>query len=296
VKGLSIAPLTPADAARIAHVCRASERHDDGEALVTEEDFVAAFKRPSMDPERHTIGVRDGDAVVAVGLLYGERDAFVHVLPSHRGRGIGSRLLRWTQEAGRAAGKSRSCQRLSENQRAAAALLEADGYERSWEDWIFEIELEREPDPPLLPPGYAIRGFVEDRDGRDVHRVLEEAFAEWPDAEDETFEDWAAETLGRPRFAPELVGAVVQGDEVVGAAVMIDEDEPVMWVAQLAVARAHRGRGLARALIVHAYGIAWRSGSRHVRLATDARTGARGLYEHVGMRVTRTSWEYTKPL
>jgi GNAT superfamily N-acetyltransferase len=218
------------------------------------------------------------------------------VLPSHRGRGIGSRLLRWTQEAGRAAGKSRSCQRLSENEHAAVALLEADGYERSWEDWMFDIELEREPDPPRLPPGYAIRGFVAGRDGRAVHGVVEEAFAEWPDAEAETFADWEAETLGRPGFAPELVGAVVQGDDVVGAAVMIDEEEPVIWVAQLAVARPHRGRGLARALLVHAFGIAWRSGRRHVRLATDGRTGARGLYEHVGMHVTRTAWEYTKQL
>ena len=76
----------------------------------------------------------------------------MHVLPSHRGRGIGAWLLRWTQDAGRAAGRSRSCQKLSENEHAAMALLEADGYERRWEDWIFDIELEREPDPPRCRP------------------------------------------------------------------------------------------------------------------------------------------------
>ena len=39
-----------------------------------------------MDLERHTVGVRDGDALVALALLHGERQAFVCVLSSHRGR------------------------------------------------------------------------------------------------------------------------------------------------------------------------------------------------------------------
>jgi ribosomal protein S18 acetylase RimI-like enzyme len=295
VKDLATAPLTAGDAGAVAQVWRACEIHDDGEALFTEEDFVSACLRPSMDVQRDTVGVRDGDAIVAVGLLLGERDAFVHVLPSHRGRGIGCRLLRWTEDAGRAAGRSRTCQRLSENEHAAMALLESEGYERGWEDWIFGIELEREPGPPLLPPGDAIRAFIPGRDDRDVFRVIEDAFAEWPDAEESKFEDWSAQALGRPGFVPEHIGVVVHGAQAVGAALLIAEDDGV-WVAQLAVARAARGRGLARALLVRAFGIAWRSGRRHVSLATDARTGARGLYEHVGMRVTRTAWEYAKLL
>jgi len=193
------------------------------------------------------------------------------------------------------AGRDRSCQTLSENEHAAIALLEAAGYARRWEDWIFDIELEREPDPPTLPSGYSIRAFAPGRDDRDVHRVIEDAFGEWPDARAETFEDWAAETLGRPGFAPEHIGTVVHAEEIVAAAVLLD-DEDRLWVLQLAVARDHRGRGLARGLLVHAFGIAWRAGHRRCGLATDSRTGARGLYEHVGMRVTRTPWEYGKLL
>jgi GNAT superfamily N-acetyltransferase len=295
VKGFSTAPLVPADAGEVTRVWRACEVHDDGRALFTEEDFVAVLKRPSMDLARDTVGVRDGEALVALAMLFGERDAFACVLPSHRGRGIGSWLLRWTQDAGRASGRSRSCQTLSENEHAARTLLEADGYERAWEDWIFDIELEHEPDPPLLPAGYAIREFVPGRDDRAVHAVIETAFREWPDAEEEKFEDWAAETLGRPGFAPEHIGTVVHDGEIAGAAVLI-HDEGGLWVGQLAVASEHRGRGLARALLVHAFAIAWRAGVRHVGLTTDSRTGARALYEHVGMRVTRTSWEYAKLL
>jgi mycothiol synthase len=295
MEGFTTAPLTPEDAAGATRVFRESEIEADGEALFTEEDLVAASKRPSMDLERHTVGVRDGEQLVGVAMLYGERDAYVAVLPSHRGRGIGAWLLRWTQDATRAKGGTRTCQPVSENSPDARALLEADGYERSWEDWIFDIELEREPDPPQLPPGYAIRECVRDRDARAVYRVVDDAFGEWPDAEQDTFEDWAAETFERPGFLPEHIATVVHGEEIVGVATLI-QDEDTIWVVQLAVAREHRGRGLARALLVHSFGVGWRAGLRHCGLSTDSRTGARGLYEHVGMRVTRTFWEYGKLL
>ena len=193
------------------------------------------------------------------------------------------------------AGRARTTQTLTENEHAALALLEAGGYERQWEEWTFDLELEREPDPPRLPPGYAFRDFDAGRDDRAVYRVIDEAFAEWPDAEEGTFEDWAADALGRPGFVPEHIGAVVHGDEIVGVAVLVHEDD-VFWVGQLAVERGHRGRGLARALLVHAFVLAWRSGVRRCGLFTDSRTGARGLYERVGMRVIRTAWVYSKAL
>ena len=40
------------------HAC---ELHDDGKALVTEEDFVTVLQRPSLDFERDTVAVRDGE-------------------------------------------------------------------------------------------------------------------------------------------------------------------------------------------------------------------------------------------
>jgi GNAT superfamily N-acetyltransferase len=295
MEGLTTAPLTRQDSAAVAHVWRASELHDDGEAMFTEEDFVVACERPSMDLERHTIGVRDGDELVALAMLFGERSVFAHVHPSHRGRGIGAWLLRWTEDAARAVGHDRVSQTVSENEHAARALLEAAGYEPSWEDWLFRIELDREPDPPRLPAGYALREFVRGRDDRAVYEVVDKAFAEWPDHEPETFEDWAAGTFLREGFVPELIATVVQGEAIVGAAVMLREADD-LFVAQLAVARPHRGRGLARALLVQSFATAWRAGLRGVELGTDSRTGARGLYEHVGMRVKRTFREYQKAL
>jgi mycothiol synthase len=289
------APLSQDDAAEVTRVWRAGELHDDGVALFTEEDFIGAWQRPSFDFARDSLGVRDGGSLVAFAMMFGRRDVFVSVLPSHRGRGLGTSLMRWSQEAGRAAGHEVTHQMVSEKAHAAAALLEADGYERKWEGWILDVELDAEPGPPQPPDGYAIRDFVPGRDDRDAYRVIEDAFGEWSEHEPDTYEDWVAETLGRPGFVPEHIALVTHGDEVVGAAVLV-EDDAATWVGQLAVERAHRGRGLGRALLQHAFGVAWRRPTRRCALATDSRTGARGLYEHVGMKVRRAHAEYAKLL
>ena len=293
--GLHCAPLGPGDRAAVTSLWRACEVHDDGEALFTEEDFIVTMQRPSLDVARHTIGVRAGEALVAQAVMLGERDVFACVAPAHRGLGIGRWLLDWTQAAGRAAGYAVTSQSVSVRNATAIALLEGDGYDARWSAWIFDVEHARAPDPPLLPPGYAIRAFVPGSDDRTVHQVTEGAFSEWPEYDPDTFEDWAAETVQRPGFAPDQIALAVRGEEVAGAMVLLDEERG-MWVSQLAVVRAHRRRGLAHALLAHAFGVSWRAGHRHTGLATDSRTGARGLYEQVGMTVTRTFAAYAKPL
>jgi mycothiol synthase len=293
--GLRAAPLSAADASAVTAVWAACEQHDDGRVEVTHEDIVGIFGRPSLETGRDTVALCDGDALVAFAIRLFSRLTFVHVLPSHRGRGIGTWLMRWSQDAARAAGSDVTGQALSEFEHAARALLESDGYVRRWEGWMFEIELDREPDPPVLPPGYTLRGFEPGRDERAAHAVVERAFGEWPQYEAKPFGDWEAEALRRPGFVPDLLGLVEHGGELVGAMLLV-EDGDEGWVDQLAVAREHRGRGLARALLAQAFGLTWRRGGRRCGLGTDSRTGARGLYEHVGMRVRKTYGEYVKQL
>jgi mycothiol synthase len=295
VRGLRTAPLGSADVTDLTAVWRACEEHDDGRAEMVEADAIAIYGRPSFDFARDTVGVRDGDALVGFGLQLGKRATFVHVLPAYRGRGIGAWLLRWSQDAARAVGAEVTAQEISDNERAAIALLEADGYVRRWDSWAFEIALEREPPAPALPSGYAIRDFVPGRDERVAYDVIQRAFDEWPDREPHAFEDWAATSLGRPGFSPPLLGLTERDGEVVGAVLLVVHDDEG-WIDQLAVAREHRGRGLARALLGHAFGRTWTRGGRRCGLGTDSRTGARGLYERVGMRVRKSYGEYAKQL
>jgi mycothiol synthase len=289
--GLRADPLEPDDADAVTAVWAACEEHDDGQAEIVPADAVAFFNSPRLA----AVGVRDRGRLVGLAVQLAPRLTFVRVLPSHRGRGIGTWLMDWTQDAARSAGGEVSEQSVSEHEHAAIALLERNGYERHGEAWLFELALEREPDAPVLPAGYAIRDFEPGRDERAAFDVFDRAFSEWPDYDGRQFDEWVAIDLGRPGFAPELLGLCVRDDEVVGAA-LVNYDNDEGWIDQLAVAREHRGRGLGRALLVHAFGVTWRRGGRRCGLGTDSRTGARGLYEHVGMRARKTYYEYVKQL
>jgi mycothiol synthase len=289
--GLEAGPLTPADADAVYTLWTAAEVHDDGRAEIVPADVVSIFQSPRID----AVGVREDGRLVGLAIQLSPQMTWVAVLPSDRGRGVGTWLLDWTQAAARKVGGDSCSQSVSEHEHAAMALLERAGYESRWEGWLFEIELEHEPAPPVLPAGYAIRAFEPGRDERAAFDVIERAFAELPEYEARPFDDWVAVTLGRPGFAPELLGLCTRDDEVVGAVILTYDDDKG-WVDQLAVAREHRGRGLARALLTHAFGVTWRRGGRRCGLGTDSRTGARGLYEHVGMRVRKTYYEYVKQL
>jgi mycothiol synthase len=293
--GLRAGPLSAGDADAVTALWRACEAHDDGAADVVDADVVSLLRSPRLDPARDTVGVRADGELVAFGIQRAVRSTFAQVRPDWRGRGIGTWLVRWTEEAARALGADVTGQSLSEREHAARALLVRGGFERRWEEWRFEIAIDRAPPAPALPPGYAIRPLVPGRDERAAYDVVEAAFSAWPEREPRPYDDWSAVELGRPGFAPDLLGMAVRGDEVAGV-VLVVFDEGGGWVDQLAVAREHRGRGLARALLVHAFGVTWRRGGRACGLGTDSRTGARGLYEHVGMRVRKSYSEYVKQL
>ena len=67
-------------------------------------------------------------------------------------------------------------------------------------------------------------------------------------------------------------------------------------MAWVNVRRDARGRGLGRVLLVAAFAEARSRGATISRLNTDSRTGALGLYEHVGMVVVETYEHYAVDL
>jgi mycothiol synthase len=285
---LSSRPLTPADAGAVTALMASCELHDDGTVEIAVEDIVADWARPSTDLAAHTVGVFEGQRLVAYAEVSLARRAEAYVAPDQRGRGIGTALLQWTRATARAGGGTLVGQTVSDRNTGAIALLTAHGYRPLWTSWILKIDLVEQPPEPVLPAGYVLRRFVPGRDEQAAYRVIEDAFAEWPDRTGTTYEDWAAGAIGRERFRPDDLALVEHGGAVVAACLVLRYGGEGAWVHQLAVERGHRGRGLARALLFDAFRAAWRHGDRSSGLSTDSRTGALGLYEHVGMRVERS--------
>lgn len=65
-------------------------------------------------------------------------------------------------------------------------------------------------------------------------------------------------------------------------------------VQRVAVRRDHRGRGIARLLLLEAFGAFHRRGRRACTLWTHSDTEALALYERVGMTVRRSSTVYSR--
>ena len=94
--------------------------------------------------------------------------------------------------------------------------------------------------------------------------------------------------IRRPGFDPWQIRLTIDPDGIpVGMAFVVKAGD-FGYVAQLAVRRDRRGRGLARALLVDAFERARAHGAVRSELSTDSRTGALGLYEKVRMVVTKT--------
>ena len=281
--GLTTRPLEKTDAHAVFVLMAAQEQEDIGEVAIEEADIVSDWAKPSHDLGARSIGVWDGDTLVAYAELMGADRADTSVLPSHRGRGIGTWLAHWLQDLGRRVGSSVIGMPVPQGS-PGDRLLEELGFEVRWTSWVLKLPEGATIPDRALPEGYVVRTAGPD-DLRAAHDVLEDAFLEWSVREREPFEDFAAATSGRPGFEPWNLRVAVDPDgAVVGVSlVLVSDNGTTGYVDRLAVRRDQRNRGLAQALLVDSFAQARAHGTSTSELSTDSRTGALGLYERVGM-------------
>ncbi|GAA5113256.1 hypothetical protein GCM10023339_17320 [Alloalcanivorax gelatiniphagus] len=284
--GLTTRPLTLADAEAVHAAIVAEEVVDLGESEMTLEDVVSDWQRPSYDIASRTIGVFDGDRLVAYADRSDADVAYTAVLPEHQGRGIGTALARWLQAEARAAGSTRIGTQVPEGS-AADRLMRDLGYEVRWTAWDLELPPGREISARPLPEGYTLRD-ADEADRTTAWTLLEDCFLEWSERERTSLDDFGARVWDRPGAEPWNLRLLVSPDgDVVGAThVFLSGDGA--YVARIAVRPDHRGRGLAPTMLVDAFALARQHGAMRCYLSTDTRAGARGLYEKVGMEVTST--------
>jgi mycothiol synthase len=293
--GLTSRPATAADARAIFELIATCEAEADGVAEVDEHDVTVELGRRGFDPGLDTqLVFEDGELVGWADLYRGRGNGDVR--PTHRSRGIGTALLEWIERRARALGYAEVGQTKTDANVGARDLFLARGYEPSFVSWVIRIEFDEPPPAPESIPGIEIRPY-QPSDARDVHRVVDTAFSEWPGRDPEPYDVWESDVLVHPKFAPEISPLAFDGDEVVG--VILTADYPELgegWIAQLATKASHRRRGIGQALLRTTFGWLFERGRRVAGVSTDSRTGALGLYERVGMRVQRQYTRYTKRL
>jgi GNAT superfamily N-acetyltransferase len=291
--GLTAAPYTVEALDAVFAVAAAQQQHDIGRVDVERADFEADWARPSFDFASMTMGVYDGDRLVAFGELIGANRGEVGVHPEYRRRGIGTALARWMEGAAREHGYTAIGGPVPQGS-DGDRLLEKLGYGVRWTSWGLQVPAGATIPHREVPDGYAIRAATPD-DHEAVWNVVEDAFLEWSVREREPFDDFLASVVGRPGHEPWMLRVVTDPTgAVVGTASLVMAEDGATgelteaYVERLAVRRDQRGRGLAQALLVDAFEQGRRHGAPRSGLSTDSRTGALSLYEKVGMVVTDT--------
>jgi mycothiol synthase len=287
--GLTTRPLQKSDAHAVFVLMAAQEQEDIGEVAIEESDIVSDWARPSHDLGARSVGVFDGDTLVAYAELMGVDRADTSVLPSHRGRGIGTWLAQWLEDLGRRLGSPVIGMPVPQGS-PGDRLLEELGFRVRWTSWVLKLPAGASIPERDLPAGYTVR-TAEPGELRAAHDVLEDAFLEWSVRDREPFEDFEAATAGRPGFEPWNLRVALDPDgAVVGVSlVLVSDNGSTGYVDRLAVRKDQRNRGLAQALLVDSFARAREHGTSTAELSTDSRTGALPLYERVGM-VVESVW------
>ena len=225
------------------------------------------------------------------------------VHPEHRDRGIGSALFEWLLTRAQAdVAKAPPDARvvihvpIVAGDAGGATLLTSRDFRAVRTFYRQSIELGAPPPPAVWPDGIEVRTFLPGVDDRPAFDCACEAFADhWGhadgdiEAEFREFQHWNA---SNPDFDPTLYWLALDDERIVGVCFALpshEGDEDLAYVSTLAVPREYRRRGIARALLLHAFGEFHRRGKPRLCLGVDADslTGATGLYEQVGMHVSR---------
>jgi mycothiol synthase len=236
--------------------------------------------------------------IVAFGWtdVYGERGfAIGAVHPSSKGRGHGSRLV--DDAEARLAGRDirRIQAPVLAGDAAAPGLFEPRGYAEVRRFYEMAIELDGATAVPALPDGLVLEQVG---DVRALHAALDEGFRDHWEHQSRTFEEWWERRSEVPDRDQTLWFWVRDGDEIAAGIENYPNRNGGGYVNALATRPAWRGRGLAKALLLHAFAEFHRRGTTRVTLGVDAQntTGATALYESVGMEPEMEQVMYEKPV
>jgi mycothiol synthase len=311
-------PIEPEDVADWAVLLAAIEAVGQEDEHFSEQDLLEEFADPFSDFGRGSVAIYDGDVMVGYSVLASRSAADpVHqmrqyggVHPAYRERGLGGRLLDWSETAavplhrerypGRPLTLSGAC--LCRNVEAVA-LYAARGYRQA--RWFHGMtrDLSAALAEIPAPTGVQIVGFTPER-SEDARLVRNEAFRDHWGSTETPVEQWAL-VVEAGAFRPALSFLAYADGEPLGLISCNEYDAHTqatgmrdLYVSLVGTRRAGRKRGIASALLARALAAARAAGFATASLGVDADspTGAAGLYERAGFTVRDTWITHTKPL
>jgi mycothiol synthase len=185
--------------------------------------------------------------------------------------------------------------------KSVKSMFDREGFAIVRHSFRMEVDLDADPPEPAWPPGVAVRTFEPGRDEHIVFDVQKQGFADAWEYTPDPYDEWLHFMTAVQDFDPTLWFLAVEGDEVAGICLCRPHepgDPGLGWIRELCVRPPWRRRGIALALLRHAFRELRSRGRPRAGLGVDAEstTGALELYERAGMHVVRRSDIYEKTL
>jgi mycothiol synthase len=292
--GHTIRHPTPEDADAVLAVIVARDVADLGRPDYTLEDLHADWTLPGVDPAVDAWVVQEGERLVGYAFLDDRGAALVSVAPDAEGRGIGTALREAAEARAVVRGEALVRQYVPVANQAARALLLDAGYWPVHHYFRLRIGLAAAPPPP---GGTQVRRFDPERDAEAVHALVQESFAEVEGNVQQTLDGWRAAKISKRGWDPALWLLAEDADGLTGAALCERWEGGVGYIDSLAVAERARGRGLGRALLLHAFAALREAGLEMAELSVQGENaGAARLYEAAGMRSVWSQERWEKAL
>jgi mycothiol synthase len=283
------------DASAVLAVQSARDIADLGLPDYTLEDLLDEW-RHTHDLAADAVVVQSGDEIVGYAFL--RRDgAVVTVAPRHEGKGIGARLLEWTERRSRELGREQYRQWVAVGNARAAVLLGDAGYRKVRSYWRMVRPLDRAVEQLGPPADVRLRPLEADRDARAVHALDDLSFSALPDYHPHSFDEFVEEHLRAHDFSPDLSTIAERDGRVIGFTLCRRwDEEAVGYVDVLAVHPEHRRRGLGGTLLLCAFAAFAADGLKEAQLGVASdNPRALALYERVGMHARFQTDVYERP-
>ncbi len=307
-----IRPVKLEDVEAVMRVSHAYADQYPGESKANAVRLLTFWQMPGTDLALDSrVVLNPAGQVVAYLLVRHESnmrfDGMGVVHPVFQGLGIGRRLFaegeqraKLTVEDVPADAKVYMRHTVNHADTAAANLLTDMGYQ--FIRFFVQMGIRFGPTPPPTPewsPGITVRTVRPDEDLQPTYEAAMEAFRDHWDSRQFTFNEWLHFRVKRADFDPSLWLLAMDGEEIVGTALGYpnrDGDPKFGWISEVSVRRNWRKRGVGAALMNTAFGEFYRRGFTRVGLNVDGEnpTGAKRLYERVGMAVVTQADTYEK--
>lgn len=285
----------PDDAPAVLAVLRARDAIDHGGLDYTLGDLRDEWRGAEFELSSDAVVADDAGLIVGYGVV-ALPGAMAVVSPEYEGRGIGARLLDWTERRQRERGRERYRQWVPAANARARVLLEAAGYQPSRSYARMVRRLDDVPPAPGLPAGFTARSVDVAADAAALHAVDDASFAATADYQPESLEAFRVEHLGAHDFDARLSTVAEHGERVAGFLLSRRRDQDrVGFVDILAVHPAYQRRGLGTALLLIAFARYAGAGLLEAQLgvASDNPRALR-VYERAGMAPRFEAYTYER--